>query len=339
VKASEPRPGREADSLAGIAPVPAERDLPAGRRHILKEHLMTEFRADQPAAQLPRARVSRRLTLTAAIGGVAAAAVVTASLTGLGGAASPNGRQPQGGAHLTAAQLLGKAADAAAHAPAPHVRDNQFSYVSSEDAFGTDDGPAPAHPHKRQVWLSVSDLCVPGLLIENGQRTPLDDATANVEVERHGKLVPSHVPCPQRGGLNDPTYRSLQSLPTDPRALLHLIYTEERGAGQSPGQEAFTTIGDLLRESIPPPAISAALYKAAAMIPGVTIVPDAVDAIGRHGVAVSFTFRGVQEEWIFNKNTFQWIGERDFVHGKLVGKDALLQRAIVDHAGELPASG
>lgn len=52
------------------------------------------------------------------------------------------------------------------------------------------------------------------------------------------------------------------------------------------GQEAFITIGDLLRNTIAPPRVAAALYRAAALIPGVTLIPDATDAIGRPGVAV-----------------------------------------------------
>ena len=41
---------RKVADLARMLPVPAERDLPAGRLPIIKEHLMTELRTDQPAA-------------------------------------------------------------------------------------------------------------------------------------------------------------------------------------------------------------------------------------------------------------------------------------------------
>ena len=78
--------------------------------------------------------------------------------------------------------------------------------------------------------------------------------------------------------MNEPSYRLLQSLPTDPHALLNLIYKATKGAGQSPDQEAFTTIGDLLRESIAPPDVSAALFRAAALIPGVSVIHHGADA-------------------------------------------------------------
>jgi DNA-directed RNA polymerase specialized sigma24 family protein len=148
-----------------------------------------------------------------------------------------------------------------------------------------------------------------------------------------------HIKCPYLGSLNDPSYRLLQPLPTDPRALLNLIYKQTAGAGQSPDQEAFTTIGDLLRESIAPPDVSAALFRAAALIPGVTVVHNAVDAAGRRGVAVAFTFNGERSEWIFDKHTFHLLGELDFVDGTLTGKSAIITRAFVDHLGQVPSTG
>jgi hypothetical protein len=105
-----------------------------------------------------------------------------------------------------------------------------------------------------------------------------------------------------------------------------------------PPEEAFTTIGDLLREAIAPPRVSAALYRAAALIPGVTVVADATDAVGRHGVAVAMTVEGVQYEWIFSKQTLRYLGERDInlANGSTAGEAAVLQRAFVDHAGQIP---
>ena len=92
--------------------------------------------------------------------------------------------------------------------------------------------------------------------------------------------------------------------------------------------------------------LSAALYRAAALIPGVVLVPDSTDAIGRHGVAVARvdTVSGVRFEWIFDKNTLQYIGERQIqaitVHamraGTILSESAVLSRAIVDKAGQTP---
>lgn len=63
-----------------------------------------------------------------------------------------------------------------------------------------------------------------------------------------------------------------------------------------------------------PPKLSAALYRAATKIQGVTVVPDMVDAAGGHGIAVS----------------------RVDKHGAIEGTTAVLSRSVVDHVKELP---
>lgn len=140
-----------------------------------------------------------------------------------------------------------------------------------------------------------------------------------------------------QGGVDAPTYRFLQSLPTDPPALLSLIEREMQGQPPRP-EEAFTTIGGLLGETIAAPAVSAALYRAAALIPGVTVVANATDAIGRRGVAVAFTYQGTRTEWIFSRQTLLYLGERDIniANGATTGMSAVMERAFVDRAGQLP---
>jgi hypothetical protein len=326
MNADDSRRARNVADLARMLPVPAEQDLPAGRRQLIKEHLMTELRTGQPAAhRAARAQRPRRTAWTAAGAGLLAAAAATAIVIGL------TGQSGSTGGHLAAARLLSKIADVAAQVPAQDVTDNQFMYIETEVAYGE---PAPQKPHLRQVWIPVADLCGPGLAIENGKRFSISDKPTP-DMVTNGV----HLKCPYRGTLNEPSYRLLQSLPTDPHSLLNLIYRKTAGAGQSPDQEAFTTIGDLLRESIAPPEVSAALFRAAALIPGVTVIPNSVDAAGRPGVAVSFTSNGAQSEWIFDKQTLQMLGELDFVNGTLTGKSAIIARAFVDHPGQVPPAG
>jgi hypothetical protein len=330
MNADDSRLAREVADLARMLPVPAEQDLPAGRRHLIKEHLMTELRTDQPAARrAARAHRLRRTAWTAVGAGLLAAAAATAIVIGL------TGQPGSTGGHITAAKLLSKIADVAAQARAQDVTDSQFTYIETRVSAGNPYGkPAPSKPHQRQVWIPVADLCGPGLAIENGKRFSISDKPTR-DMVANGV----HLKCPYRGTLNEPSYRLLQSLPTDPPTLLNLIYKNTAGAGQSPDQEAFTTIGDLLRESIAPPQVSAALFRAAALIPGVTVVPGAVDAAGRPGVAVSFTSNREQSEWIFDRHTLQMLGELEFLNGTLTGKSAIITRAFVDHPGEVPPTG
>lgn len=331
--------------LAESLPVPAERDLPAGRQETLKEHLMTELRqADHAEAHRERAGGRRRLVaLTATI---VAAVVAAAGLTliALSGHHGPGTDLPPG--NTAAARLLDKIAAVAASQPRLNVRDGQYMYIASEDRWsstyvsGGSQRTVVEPLHKREIWLSVSNLCKPGLLIDPspGPATKLNDGAGSS--------------CPNRGGWGDPTYRFLQSLPTGPRTLLNMIYAATKGAGQSPDQEAFTTIGDMLREAVAPPDISAALYRAAALIPGVRVVPHVTDILGRSGIGVQFARKVIQSPapgvpyretfdpngpiWIFHPRSLLWMGENDgSLHGKAMG-EVVLKRAIVDRMGQRP---
>src|SRR2546423_13739015 len=73
------------EELARLLPVPGERDLPAGRKQILKEHLMTELR--QPSTRRTRKSRTRTIRLgarhprrLAAAAGLAAAAITATAV-------------------------------------------------------------------------------------------------------------------------------------------------------------------------------------------------------------------------------------------------------------------
>ena len=281
-------------------------------------------------------RRPRRAILAAAAATAALAIAATAiAVTSLG---SPSRPVFDSGA----VRLLAKAADAAARQPAPKVRDGQFMYIQTTAAvpsdvlreLGAKPSPFPRHPHLKlitsQVWVPVGKSCRP---------------VYKRSVPANGKTAVrtfSGEKCAGIGSLNDPTYRLLQSLPTNPHALLALIYRVERGHGPGPDQEAFVTIGDLLRNTIAPPKVAAALYRAAALIPGVTFIPDATDAVGRHGVAVGRIGPGVdggiRDELIFSRTTLRLMGERTVIArtGTTTSATAIITRAFVDHRGQIP---
>jgi hypothetical protein len=318
----------------------------AGSRHAGRR-----FLADLGAPPAPRPgrgtgldrRPHRPHRAVAAAVAAATGLAVVATVVSVTSAGGPT-RQP---VDSGAVQLLAKAAAAAARQPAVSVRDSQYMYVETTTAapaspmLWTAKGQRfPRHLHLRittsQVWVPVADVCRTGL-----ER----DITARGRPS--GAPFSSQVPgmkCPNTGSLNDPTYRLLQTLPTSPHALLALIYRTEREHGPGPAQEAFVTIGDLLRNTIAPPKVTAALYRAAALIPGVTLVPHATDAIGRPGVAVGRigpgVDGGVREELIFSKTTLRLIGERTVIArtGTTTTATAIIARAFVDHRGQVPAS-
>jgi hypothetical protein len=275
----------------------------------------------------------------------------------LPGGGPVGGAQAGGGSSSPGVTLLAKIANVVQKQPQPAqpVGDNEFMYIRSQVQW-TVDTIAGGHetstmekPHERQVWLPVANICVPGLLIEDGSRTVLG---GNPTSQASGTSSSSSAPTggqPQFIGCGkgpvggDPTYRLLQSLPTDPHALLSLIYAQTKdqqvkGTAPSPDAEAFTIIGDLMREAIVPPKTAAALYRAAALIPGVTVVGHATDGAGRAGVAIAWTVGHYRGEWIFDPKTGQFLGELDYnmATGKVTGEDTVLQRAFTAKAGQLP---
>ncbi|GAA3298451.1 hypothetical protein GCM10020295_33980 [Streptomyces cinereospinus] len=145
-------------------------------------------------------------------------------------------------------------------------------YIRSKGGWTThlgDDQPARLQPvHQREVWLSA----------DGSQQDMVHDPYARSDhelLERQTPGIPSNT-----------NYRHLQTLPTDPYAMYAWLSSVSSG-GSSKEDATFVLVGDLARESLMPPAQAAALYRAAARIPGVFVVEDAVDAAGRHGVAVA----------------------------------------------------
>ncbi|MFJ8666423.1 CU044_5270 family protein [Streptomyces sp. NPDC093600] len=343
----------------GDVPTFEERDLPAGRHQFHKERLMSQIHHDRLSdaaakpAPGPRNPFLRRAVLlpaaTALVGALAVGVLLFAPgdagdrednrasgpvLTTEIGAADPKGARP----------LLDRISLAAADTRAPRPGAGQYVYIETKTAnthVRTVNGKASvvSEPlHTRQSWRSPDGL--KGWLIEPGNTGP-----EGITLE--GRDEKGDVPTPHLGA---PSHDYLAALPTDPDALLRKIYKETAGQGRGPDQQAFTTIGDLLTESWPSPRLTAALYKAAAKIPGVVSVNGATDAVGRSGVAVARLDEtsGQRTEWIFDSRSLTFLGERTvqvekgtadgelIKPGTVVFTHAIMQRAFVDAIKEVP---
>ncbi|MER6091314.1 CU044_5270 family protein [Streptomyces bluensis] len=316
-----------------LPPTPYPEPAP-GRVEARREHLLSEIDR-QTRSRSPRLalRLKGRTALVLGTAVAAGAAVVVIGL-GSGAVDAPPNVPPASAASV---ELLERAALAAATTPETKVRAGQYAYVKtvghtsvlSENKAG--DMDLLREDEGMEQWTSV-----------DGSERTLQRKSGN------DNLLPG---TPGRGNLNSPTYNFLAALPTDPDALLKRIRDDaerNHGAGSDsttgPDQEAFVTIGDLLRNGVTPPETSAALYRAAALIPGVDVVPDAADAAGRHGVAVARTHDGERTEWIFDKSTARLLGERTVLvednawgkAGTVVTSVALISSGIVDEAGQTP---
>ncbi|MFI1360607.1 CU044_5270 family protein [Streptomyces sp. NPDC020898] len=316
----------------------SERDLPPGRHRLLKEHLMTEIRHE--VRQEAEQRAPRRnpwLRPAIAAGAVATVAALTfAALPG--GGADGTSATPPGSTTATtttartAATLLEDIALAAEGTDVPSgIRDDQFVYIKSRVAYlsSVDGGPGKMDPvHDREIWLSV-DGTREGLLEED------KDPLRHQKLEQEGDWLGSPTnPRPT-------TYRALSELPTDPDKMLDWLYeTSADGVDEEQpdkGYVAFVLFGDLIRETLMPPKVSAALYRAAAKIPGVEVVPDVTDTVGREGIAVTRSGGdGEVEQLIFDRETYTFLGERVLDDGKLVGSTSVLERTVVDRTGQRP---
>ncbi|MCI3274926.1 CU044_5270 family protein [Streptomyces cylindrosporus] len=319
------------------------RDLPSGRHEFHRERLMAQihdmqreertataapakvrrFRLPRPAIALP--------ALAAALAGIVVAGVTVSGGSGGGkggGVATGPALTTQLGAATTKGvpQLLDQISLAAADVSQPAVKPGQYIYIESKtaDTFVKtvdDKSSLASHAlHNRQVWMSP-----------DGAKGWLIDPAVNDSPEGETLSLPDEKGNPYKASLNAPSYDYLAKLTTDPDALLAKIYKETKGHGNSPDQEAFTTIGDLVGESYPPADLYPALFKAAEKIPGVVVVNDAVDAVGRHGVAVARLDEtsGARDEWIFDKETHVFLGERTVQVRKVTSEGVVIKPGTV----------
>ncbi|MGW2562134.1 CU044_5270 family protein [Streptomyces sp. NPDC001514] len=324
------------------------RDLPTGRHQFHKERLMARIhdmqREERTATAAPAKARRFRLPRPAIVLPAMAAAVAGAVVAGIamsggggvrdGGVATGPALTTQIGAATTKGvpQLLDQISLAAADGSQSAVKPGQYIYIESRTAdtfVKTVDGKSTlaSHDlHRRQMWKSP-----------DGTKGWLIDPAVNDSPEGETLSLPDEQGNTPEAYLNGPSYDYLAKLTTDPDALLAKIYKETEGHGNSPDQEAFTTIGDLLVESYPPAELYSALFKAAAKIPGVVVVQDAVDAVGRQGVAVARLDEtsGQREEWIFDRKTHVFLGARNVQVRKNSGTDALIKPGTVTYTSAI----
>ncbi|MFC3735740.1 CU044_5270 family protein [Paractinoplanes deccanensis] len=302
--------------------------------------LMRDFRADvappSPATLADsRAAMFRAAPATPArsrskrwIWGLAPAGALAAAVA-VGAAVARPDASPAPGTATTAtrseaAQVFLLAAAEARQEPALTVRPGQFVHVTSLVAWAggapKDGSTAYLAPveKRREVWLSA-DGSRTGLLREK----PVEPGAVDPHLNDNLPL-----------DAGTPGY--LGDLPADKAAMRDYLYAGNDTKNPA-DRAAFTKVGDTLREHYLRPDAAAALYEAAATIPGTTVVRGA-DLAGRKGIAVSRTDQGTRHDIIFDARTYRFLGERDVVVGDVppypkntvIGWTAQLKVEIVD---------
>lgn len=338
-----PRAASAGSETEELLSAPAEWDLPPSRhlhyKDVLMQHIDHDRTASTPARPAPRRRLARGVVLLP----LASMALAGALIVTLSGGDDTSAPATRAAGTNSASAVLNRIAVAAMATDATPVKDGQFVYVESlgRSNQGTFDGPVRLGAlHKREVWISQDPGPVTrqGWIRESGKGAVMP-----------GQLIPIDSTDPVPAGIHHPTYKWLAALPTDPDALLELLYAQTKvDEGESKEQAVFSTIGSLVSETIMPSANTSALYKAAAKIPGVREIPDAVDAAGRHGIAITRedASSATRDEWIFDKDTLAFLGSRSYItkdevkgitSDTLAGTSAIMERTVVDQYGKAPA--
>ncbi|SNX65831.1 hypothetical protein SAMN06272735_7671 [Streptomyces sp. TLI_55] len=268
--------------------------------------------------------LSRRLMLRVAVVGTATAAVA-------GGAVVAGRHHGDGGADgsrmgtLSAAELLHKAAarSRADSAGTPIPRDDQYVYTKM---FIT---RTYVKGGKRRTWTDESWMSVDGS--KPSRRQEYGKVHRDPPLGKHQVMWP-------------PTeYAELAQWPTEPDELLQRL---RMGKGGDDRMAFVNAVQFFVVPRAMPPGLEAATFEAVALIPGVRTDREAVDALGRQGVAVSYpTF---DFAFLFDTKTYAYLGLNvdggtgEMVDGRMRLRDryhelrARQETGVVDRIGQRP---
>ncbi|KDN18026.1 CU044_5270 family protein [Amycolatopsis rifamycinica] len=216
-------------------------------------------------------------------------------------------------AHADPVKVLTAAASSALKEPAKPPRPDQFLYVRTEQ---------PDH-HVREVWFSIDgtrDSLIGGVK---------DGGCRNGKAPMYGTNDPR-----KEGTLQDcaprPAYRT--DLPTTADAML--AYLESQPGGRKGDVNAMgKSVYNLAYEQVLQPASYAALFEAAARVPGLTALDHVTDGAGRPGVGITFPVppgsspKAKPVVLVFDATTYQFLGTTD---------SAVTVKTYVDEVGQRP---
>lgn len=272
-------------------------------------------------------------------GGLAVAMLVGVTLAqGTGGEQGNGVFQPRA---ANAAVFLEQAAATVAQRPGgqERPRDDQWVYTKELTANETVEGDDPDDPNaKRGRTLSEGDNWFRFDGKEYASEFPGEGLQRHtLDLKGYDDRYPAQV-------------RDYQaSLPLDPDHLLAAVHAEvkriypdnpEFHHGEGLNNRTVWLIGVLLGSDVgvlPPPELQAALYRALAKVPGVTIAEDVTDLAGRKGVVLSHSWDNFSFGIVLDPETYAFLGEAyDVRDGKVYTGSALLKVGIVDEPGERP---
>lgn len=313
-----------------------------------------------PAVSTAKRRHPVRWLGLGAIGTVGAAALiltlVATNVLGLAGW--------RGGAESAAAAVLDRAALATITSSDPVLQPGQYLLVGTDAVYRAtvrpDGGGGDEHTSVTFLTIERDKLYIPAdrsgdWVWVRGLTEPyksFSDEGARLAQEHYARMLadtggePEMLRAP-RGEFYGSAgrYDDLGDLPRDPQQLLNYIYKATLGAGRSADGEALVWIADTLRTGRVPADLRAALYRAAAGIPGVEITEQVANLDGRTGISIGRveTVDGTRQDIIIDPATGSLIGEREVLVREALGLPAgtttaftAVTTSVVDSA---PAGG
>ncbi|MEV6021250.1 MULTISPECIES: CU044_5270 family protein [unclassified Streptomyces] len=309
------------DDLSLVRGLGADRDGPSDRARAVAFARLTsaigEETGDGGTALARQRPLSRRLVFRAAIAATGTAAVAGTTLFAI----------RAGGTRLTAlnaAQVLRRAADRSRvdDDGMPIPRDDQYMY-SREITHRTYDRGGRKMRLVDECWLSV-DGSKPTRYIYNGRIQ--DDPPL-------GKHQVQSIPL---------QYSKLKKWPTDPDELLKWFgHGTAPGGSEEDGLFVYAEACMFLRgPRVLPPGLRAAAFEAVAKLPAVKIDHDRVDALGRHGVGISYPKMAFG--LVFDPDTYAYLGMFERGHSDKNGGfsqvRAVVAQGVVDRIGQRPTA-
>jgi hypothetical protein len=279
-----------------------------------EERLLAELKQEltgrQPGLRAAKSRSPQARRVVAAAAAVGLSAAVAAGVT-VATPAAPAGT-PAPRYQLAAAFLNRAAAARAQNDPLP--RPDQVSYTEELIV-----APGP-HGGIRECLVTWAPSPLTGLAggVGGGKCGPGAPAMPSVLAQLRSPAHPSYL------------YPALNTLPTSAAALRTALYAAAAKGGaawdlpsvHSTDAVVAILVGRLLGVPLSGP-LRAGLYELLAQMPGVTLVPNAMDAAGRHGTGIimKWNYPGYglgTAETIFAPGTYQVLGGGDVMPGQRV---------------------
>ncbi|MFJ2508554.1 CU044_5270 family protein [Arthrobacter citreus] len=290
--------------------------LARGRERLMKAAAAETSYGKHPGGSTARTRRPwrRALLATAAAAAVAAAFVVV-------DVAGPGDRP---GATAEAAQVLSTAAETTIQTadlvPAPgqylkiqstniwssmaDTEEGQFEWLDTE--YSTIYIPA----NREEEWVWERSGRIPTTFFNESSRQYASGMPREEAYVLRGNNGAFYDSDPAQSSF--PSEDALAAYPRNPGELLSEIRRQTEGQGQSEDGQALVFIADLLRTGMVPADLRAALYQAAALIPGVTITEEQATLNGKRGIAIGRveTASNQRQDIIIDPATGLLIGER-----------------------------